>query len=98
MGYLLEGKKGIFSGFQAFSNRQNQAPVEPSQSAKAAEVFMAINITSADLPALERYVAEYVTDRALVLWNLELDTLRSDLGECLHDWACMSVQRISVQS
>lgn len=80
MGYLLESKRGLFSNVQLFSGRQDQSPVPPSESAAAADIFMAINITSADLPPLERYVNEFVKGRALVLWNLELDTLRSDLG------------------
>ena len=97
MGYLLEGKKGIFPSLGLFT--QGQSPVPPSESAKTADVFMAINITSIDLPPLEKYIAEYVEGRPMVLWNLELDTLRSDLGgsvhacavqkHCLHDIVAM---------
>ena len=38
--------------------------------------------------AAEAYVTEKVKDRAVVTWNMELDTLRSDLGEWAlgRDW------------
>ena len=81
MGYLQEGKKGLFPSLGLFT--QGQAPTPPSELAKQADLFMAVNITSVDLPPLEKYVGEYLQGRPMILWNLELDSLRSDLGECL---------------
>ena len=52
-----------------------------SQAARKADLFIVVNASTIELPDVEKYVAETVGDRPLVLWNLELDTLRADLGE-----------------
>ena len=81
MGYLQESRKGFFQFLLTADEDTSVAP--PGESAKQADAFIAINATSADLPALEQYAAGPAANKPLILWNLELDTLRSDLGEAL---------------
>jgi len=45
-----------------------------------ADVFFFINASTIELPQVESYVDRIVGDRPALLWNMELDTLRSDLG------------------
>jgi hypothetical protein len=40
-----------------------------------------VNASTVELVDLETYVNEVVQGKPMVLWNLELDTLRADLGE-----------------
>lgn len=99
MGYLTENKKSLLS----FGFGGQQPSISPSDSAKKADLFMAINMTSIDLPVLEKYVSEFIQDRPLITWNLELDTLRSDLGAplllcpavkpgfCVQCWAVVTI-------
>lgn len=54
-----------------------------------ADVFIALNASTVELLDLETYCTETVGARPLVAWNLELDSLRADLGECpegVGDW------------
>lgn len=50
------------------------------EACKVADVFFFINASTIELPEIESYVDRIVGDRPALLWNLELDTLRSDLG------------------
>jgi hypothetical protein len=49
--------------------------------AEAADVFIVINASAIELLEVEEYHKTTVKERPLVLWNLELDTLRADLGD-----------------
>lgn len=44
------------------------------------DVFIVVNHSTTELPNVRRFVEEVVQNRIVVLWNLELETLRSDLG------------------
>jgi len=46
----------------------------------AADVFIVVNASTVELPDAEKYAAASPEGSALVFWNLELDTLRADLG------------------
>ena len=46
----------------------------------AADVYIVVNASTVELPDAERYAASIPSGAAFVLWNLELDTLRADLG------------------
>lgn len=81
----LDGWSGSIEAIQsAFSlcGSVAQGAQEGSQTEKAAgaDVFMAVNASTVELVDLERYVKEVIGDRPLVAFNLELDTLRADLG------------------
>ncbi|KAK9909885.1 hypothetical protein WJX75_008958 [Coccomyxa subellipsoidea] len=80
MGHLKENSKGVFSGFNIFGSVPDTDAETLSLAARKADVFIVVNASTIELLDLERYIEETVGERPLVLWNLELDTLRADLG------------------
>jgi len=44
------------------------------------DVFVVVNASCAELPTIKKYWEEFCRDKAMILLNLELDTLRGDLG------------------
>lgn len=52
----------------------------PELGGRSADVFVAINGSAVELADLEAYAEQVVGARTLVAWNMELDTLRADLG------------------
>ncbi|KAK9841103.1 hypothetical protein WJX84_001350 [Apatococcus fuscideae] len=77
LGYLRESKKGWLASLTG-----GGAPdlADPSQNALKADVYIATNASCIELTDIEKYVAETVHDKPFILWNMELDTLRADLG------------------
>lgn len=68
--------KGFLKGFQQmFGNGVPQDQVTDN-----VDVFIVLNHSTIELPSMRRYVEEIVKDRPVILWNLELETLRADLG------------------
>lgn len=92
MGHLKENSKGVFSGFNIFGSVPDTDAETLSLAARKADVFIVVNASTIELLDLERYIEETVGERPLVLWNLELDTLRADLGT-LH--FCCTMTQIS---
>lgn len=79
MGHLKEASKGMFSfsGMFGASAPQENDLVEK---AKMADVYLAVNASTVELPDIERYTEQVAGNKPLILWNLGLDTLRADLG------------------
>ncbi len=46
-------------------------------------MYIATNASCIELTDIEKYVAETVKEKPFILWNMELDTLRADLGESM---------------
>ncbi len=89
MGYLNEGRKGFMGGLSKIFGNNDNAVASPGEAAAKADMYICVNASTVELPDIERYVAEYVGDKPIVLWNLELDTLRADLGA-----ACICLSRL----
>lgn len=81
MGHLKENSKGVFSSFNLFGSVPDTDAETLSLAARKADVFIVVNASTIELLDVEKYVEETIGDRPLVLWNLELDTLRADLGK-----------------
>ena len=81
MGHLNEGNKGFLGGFSRLFGNSNNVVADPGEAAAKADMYIAVNASTIELVDIERYVAEHVGDKPIVLWNLELDTLRADLGK-----------------
>ena len=85
MGNLRESRKGAIEGIFGYLTKQNTADiVPPGESAKKADLFIAVNASTVELTDIEKYIEATVGDKPLIIWNMELDTLRSDLGICLY--------------
>lgn len=82
MGYLNEGRKGLLGALGSmFSTNDDLPDYDPKEAARKADVFIAINASTVELSDIEKYTNEFIGEnRAMILWCLELDTLRSDLG------------------
>ncbi|KAK9826777.1 hypothetical protein WJX81_008050 [Elliptochloris bilobata] len=80
MGYLKESRRGVLSLMGLFRAADAEGAIPPAETASRADIFLAVNASSVELVDVEHYCAEWVGERPLVLWNIELDTLRSDLG------------------
>lgn len=88
MGYLSEGRKGFMGGLSKVFGNKDNAVASPGEAAAKADMYIVVNASTIELPDIEKYVEEYVGDKPIVLWNLELDTLRADLGK-QHGLACI---------
>lgn len=80
MGYLTEDKKGFMGGLFGGSLPGEGSRNAQTEAAARADVFMAINASTIELADLETYVTEFVGERPVISWCMELDTLRADLG------------------
>ena len=97
MGYLSEGRKGFMGGLSKVFGNSDNATASPGEAAAKADMYICVNASTIELVDIEKYVAEYVGDKPIVLWNLELDTLRADLGNKLlptWDLACVSIEHL----
>ncbi|GAB4822300.1 hypothetical protein N2152v2_009346 [Parachlorella kessleri] len=79
MGHLQEGRKTLLGSLGALFGGSNEGD-DPAAAAKGADIFIALNASAVELQDMEVYCKETVGERPLVTWNLELDTLRADLG------------------
>lgn len=81
LGHLREGKKNTFMASLAVSfSFTGETPPDSFDAGQNADVYVAVNASTVELPELETYSLEVVKDKPLVTWNMELDNLRADLG------------------
>lgn len=64
-------KKGLMWALGAGEDPKDEEP---------ADIYIAVNASTIELPAVRKYAQDVVKDKVLILWCLELDTLRADLG------------------
>ncbi|PSC74905.1 LOW PSII ACCUMULATION chloroplastic [Micractinium conductrix] len=79
MGHFREGRQTLLTSL-FFSAGGTSGKVDLPAEAQRADIFLALNASTVELADLETYVNETVKERVVVTWNMELDTLRSDLG------------------
>ncbi|GAX79735.1 hypothetical protein CEUSTIGMA_g7176.t1 [Chlamydomonas eustigma] len=80
LGHLNEGKPGL-GNFSIAALLGGSAP-DSSPAAEKADVYIVINASCVELPNIQQYMEKNLSSgsKAAVIWNLELDTLRGDLG------------------
>jgi hypothetical protein len=82
LGHLQERSKGLFSGLSGLFGLPAAPQLEgPAEDGARADMYIAVNASTIELPDIERYTTEVAGDKAVVLWNLGVDTLRADLGK-----------------
>lgn len=82
MGNLRESRKGALEGMFGYITKNDSANiVPPGEAAKKADLFIVVNASTVELLDVEKYIAATVDAKPLIIWNMELDTLRSDLGK-----------------
>lgn len=68
------------SPMAALSNMFGRSSPDSKPASEKADIFLVINATATELPFVEEYTRDVAKGRPVVLWNLELDSLRGDLG------------------
>jgi len=80
----LDGKTpddtNLAAGWLGSYIKFGEAQIASSPDMDAADLFVVCNCSTSELPAVQKFAEAVATDRPLCLWNLELDTLRADLG------------------
>jgi len=79
LGHLKEGQGRQFS----FEGLFNESGPDSAPAGQQADTYIVINATSVELTNVREYVnrmAPPESKKVVVLWNLELETLRGDLG------------------
>jgi len=82
--YVLEGEDRISLGYtgggflKIFGGALVEVPT--GQETDEIDLFLVLNHSTTELPGMRKFVEEVAADRPVVMWNLELETLRADLG------------------
>ena len=71
---------GLESGWLSTYVKFGATQPEENPENKAADLFLITNCSTSELTAVKAFVDDIAAARPVCLWNLELDTLRADLG------------------